>query len=1020
MTDRVIVNPTGPINSKIAIVLEAPGPKEHEAQTECNRGRSCRGKCLGHTAIGATGLTLNAWLQRAGIPRTKWHVRNTVQHYPNYLGDRTAEKPTPAEVAADLPVLLNYLQTYKPKVVLALGQFAVEALLGETEYIDILHKKKFGMPALNGRPCIAHESRSGCVVIPGPHPAAGLRDSHAAVQTWLAIKSGCKFILENHTLDSWFGPEIPTKFKVVRGAAAVKKALATWDGSFDGTPADTEGYPDSPHSLQFSTRPGLSFVIMADDKEGLEYFFKHAPRPLEFHNLLYDWDMVKALIKKHGIDISLSIDEFADSMIKVYVTAKEIAKGKAESDEFSLIGQGLKCLTYKYFGHKMQTLDDLFEPVKEKVTRQYIEKVAAASKGPDQPLLISKEDNPSGEGCINTTGGGVWANTFPPIKKERTKAQGVKLYRQFLADNLTGFTPYLLKASGQMLLCDCKSGKKHTCHAKEIAKAVAALPGKLNPPSVKKRAQSLYKRVQSILSKPEVVKKWQSLLKTNPSWVEPIVEYCGPLPEATVADLDPDAFNQYSAEDPDYGGRLGKMQSAEIKRLGVEKPYQFGMQIIPMLSAMTEHGIYVNQEKLRQLEAELNDKAGKLYCKLRKIAWDHGLRDFNPGSNDDIAALLFGAMKVATRGVRLTATGKPTTDEKGLASLKLTGVSAKFRELLFTYKELQKLLGTYVRPMPTFIKSDGRIHLEWRNTVTVSGRLASSDRMLTMPKRSDLGLVLRDAFEPAPGYVFLDCDLSQVELRVLASEARDKAMMRAFNTGVDLHDETTKRVFGIDQTSPEWDRKRDLSKTVNFGCAYGLASQGLQMRLAMMGITGEGPCKIEEDWDTGEQYCVSLNCEKHGNLKECEFLVKEKQKEWPEAFAFLKSVGDECAAHPEAIARDMWGRIRFLPLIWSPVKWAQAEARRQAANLAIQGGAQGVEQLGMIKWWAEIQPKFPLVKPLMQVHDAVMFEVPEDQLDEVKKLTVECFETAAQDRFVVPIKADAKWGKSWGSMKKFK
>lgn len=1011
MAKRTIVNPYGSPSTPYWIVAEAPGKNEHKDQKSCDRGYKCPKDCTGHVLIGATGVTLDTWLERAGLPRKSWHLRNVVRHWPNFMGDRgngaSAEKPRPEEIEADLPYLLEDLQTYKPEVVVAFGSVAMDALLAGTEAYALYHNKSFLMPALNGRPVRLHESRGGGICIPTVHAAAGFRKSHAAAQTWLGLKAAVQYI--NSDRDNWFPLQhIKTTYKILTTRAQVREALRETTDLWVGTPTDTEGWPDAPESLQFATAPGKAYFISIDSGEALAAFFEFAPRPIIVHNLLSDWDMFDAFVRAHNLNITFTIDDFADTMVKTFVTAREAAEGDDDSDESSVVGQGLKPLSYKYSGHRMKTWSEVTAPALNKITRRYLTKVWLQTLGPERPEVVNKRTHRPTLDDVYIGRPSKWGNPFPVIDsikankkkgikgvKGRTRRQVIRDYKKWILTQ-----PQLLSSlhqlAGKKLVCWCAPDE---CHGDVLADLVASLPGPCDPP-VEGRGHKLGRRLPSLLIVPDIYKKWASTLKDKPEWKDYIEARFGSIPSLRTTDIDPHVFNQYACEDPDYTGRLDHIQSAEMDRVQTWEPYKIDMAVIPMLRRMTATGIKVDLDKLRALEVDVESKAAKLYRSLRMIAFKAGMREFNPDSNDQVARLYFEAFKISPNGVKKTAKGRPSVDEKGLASLRLKSGTPPdiFRTLLLEYKGLQKLLSAFIRPLPGRLGADGRVHPNWRHTVAVSGRLACSrPNLLAFPVRDELGKRLRACFVAGEGNIFLSVDLSQIELRILASLSGDPVMIQAFIEGRDLHDEAAIAAFGIKKVPkghPDfelWDLKRTQAKELNFGSAYGLTADGYQKRLAMKGI--DLP------------------------LEDCEIALNGKKQEWAVAFEYLAQAGEDCYNHPDAIVRDMWGRIRYLPMVWSPVEWAAEEARRQAGNMLIQGGAQGVMKMGMIKWDREIRHQLPDWSPLLQIHDDLFLEGPEDQVDKAARLTVECFQSAVQDRFCVPILADAKKGKSWGEKK---
>lgn len=986
----VKVNPTGDPRSEIWAVGEAPGRNEHLDQVRCNDGRYCRGKCQGHVFVGDAGATLDVWLEKVGLDCSEIYVRNVVSVWPGaedpYAPKSGSKKPSDEMVESESEGLKRALRTYKPKFVLALGAVAIYELLGGSE----AGSKK--MEAINGRPCPAPWDED-CIIIPITHPAAGLHDPHQAVQTWLGLKSASQVIRRGVK----FVP-IKKDYKVLRTAAEVKAALR---GCKAPIGVDTEGYAGDPWSLQFATAPGKAYLIYAYDREAIAAFAKYAPRPWTFHNVIHDLGILAEL------GIILGPNDYRCTLVMTYITAREMAKGKADSDEASIMGQGLKSLSYKYLNERMSDFSKMVAPHVDKITEDYLYDVWSEMLGPSEPEVVNKYTSKPQSNDVNVMRGGPWGNPFPIVKtvrenkkkgiegvKGRTRAQVIKAYREWIATQpkLLARLPELI---GKRLVCCCRPSK---CHGDVLAKLVKELPGPFHIPREGK-GQLPSNRILAAILRPKISDSLTKLYKSKPEWQQQIESRFGPRPRLKLADIPKAKFEAYAIADPDMTLRLDQHQSKILTKYNLWQPYNIDMGIIPMLSAMTSKGLKVDLDRLDALRIDLEKAREAEEVKLLTLAVKYDFAEFEPNSNDNVATLLFDCMEVDPP-YRKTQKGRPSVDEKTLAGMALVGDAKKFRVALLKYKEYQVLLDRYVYLLPGFSRrfGDGRIHPQWRHTVTVSGRLAcggkDSPNLLAFPSRVTKGerpwaKELRACFIPDEGNVYLSVDLSQIELRVLASESGDEAMMYAFNNGIDLHKQTVRNALGLDPESEEGQVRRVQAKTVNFGVAYGLSGPGLRARLAMMGV------------DSTDE--------------ECQDLIDRKKLEWPQAFAYLEAAGEELYNSKDAIARDMWDRIRFLPMIWSPVQRAQAEARRQAGNMKIQGGAQGVEKLGMKAWWNQ-RHTMRNWHPLLQIHDDVVFEGPER---EVKKISVrirEIFEQAAQHRFKIPIKADAKWGSSWGVM----
>ena len=297
---------------------------------------------------------------------------------------------------------------------------------------------------------------------------------------------------------------------------------------------------------------------------------------------------------------------------------------------------------------------------------------------------------------------------------------------------------------------------------------------------------------------------------------------------------------------------------------------------------------------------------------------------------------------------------------------------------IMDYRMLTKLKGTYADGLMKVIGPDGRIHTTFQNLVTATGRLSSTDPNLqNIPVRTDLGAEIRKMFVPKPGCVLVDADYSQIELRVLAHIADDKTMQRAFCDGLDIHTATASQVFGVpaDQVTP---LQRRHAKAVNFGIVYGISEFSLAEDI--------GVSRYE-----ARDYIDSYLANYHG--------VRD----------YMKKVVED--AKERGYTETLYGRRRYIPELKSSNFNVRQSAERIALNTPIQGTAADLIKLAMIRVDRALRESFPEAKLLLQVHDELIVECPEDQALQVAALVSREMENVAQLK--VPLTAEAKFGKSW-------
>jgi DNA polymerase-1 len=303
--------------------------------------------------------------------------------------------------------------------------------------------------------------------------------------------------------------------------------------------------------------------------------------------------------------------------------------------------------------------------------------------------------------------------------------------------------------------------------------------------------------------------------------------------------------------------------------------------------------------------------------------------------------------------------------------------------LISEQRELAKLLSTYIDALPELVNPQtGRVHTSYNQAVAATGRLSSTDPNLqNIPIRTELGAEIRKAFIAGWGMRLLSADYSQIELRIIASMAKDAAMMDAFKKGEDIHARTAANINGVplDQVTPQM---RRAAKAVNFGIIYGLGYVGLAQ--------GEGISRQEAKEFIEKYFSI------HTNIKA--WLTNTKK-----------------LAHDNGYVETLFGRRRYFPEINSSNGMLVAAAERQAINAPIQGTAADVMKLAMIKVREKLASVSPKAKLLLQVHDEIVIEAPVDDVDRVAKFMKDTMENVYT--LNVPIVVEVGVGKNWGEAK---
>ncbi|WP_337607153.1 DNA polymerase I [Mitsuokella jalaludinii] len=398
------------------------------------------------------------------------------------------------------------------------------------------------------------------------------------------------------------------------------------------------------------------------------------------------------------------------------------------------------------------------------------------------------------------------------------------------------------------------------------------------------------------------------------------------------------------------------------------------LPLVEVLAAMEQNGVYVNRAHLAEKTEEV---AGRLQ-KIEAAIYEMAGHDFNLNSPKQLGVVLFEELGLPVR--KKTKSGYSTNAEV-LESLRL---EHPIIEQILAYRLWSKLKSTYLDGIAGLIRTDtGRIHTSFNQTVTATGRLSSSDPNLqNIPVRTEEGRMIRALFEPGEGYDYLlSADYSQIELRLLAHMSGDENFIDAFKRGQDIHARTAAEVFGIplDEVTPELRRH---AKAVNFGIVYGISDFGLARNL-------------------------------HISRKEAGDYISRYFTRYPGVRAFMDKVVAE--AHETGYVTTMFGRRRELPAIKSRNFNQRMLAERMAMNTPIQGTAADVIKLAMIAAYRKLREAGVKSRILLQVHDELVLEVKESEIETVQAILHEAMEHVVS--LSVPLSIDVHWGRNWAEAK---
>ena len=398
---------------------------------------------------------------------------------------------------------------------------------------------------------------------------------------------------------------------------------------------------------------------------------------------------------------------------------------------------------------------------------------------------------------------------------------------------------------------------------------------------------------------------------------------------------------------------------------------EFELPLVPVLARMEQAGIGVDRVYLEQMGEDLRSRIGQLETRIHELAGE----SFNVNSTDQLRAILFDRLDLPV--VKKTSTGKPSTDASVLKKLDHPLVTA-----LLEYRELEKLRSTYVDGYLPLIDPDGRIRTRFNQMAATTGRLSSdSPNLQNIPVRSESGKTIRRAFIAGVGNQFLVADYSQIELRVLAHMSGDPFLIDAFQGALDIHTATAARVWDLatDDVTPN---QRRTAKMINFGLLYGMEAFGLADRL---GISR----------DEATEHIDAYFSQFHH--------VKE----------YMSSAVTQ--ARNQGYTTTLFGRRRYLPELKSDNFRIRQMGERMALNAPVQGTAADIIKKAMIDLDAALQEERMASTLLLQIHDELILEVPDDEMAVAEKLVVGTMEGVAG--LDVPLRVDVAWGPDLASVK---
>ena len=440
------------------------------------------------------------------------------------------------------------------------------------------------------------------------------------------------------------------------------------------------------------------------------------------------------------------------------------------------------------------------------------------------------------------------------------------------------------------------------------------------------------------------------------------------------ADVAIEQATEYAAQDADFALRLEAHLRAQMDAKQLEMYEKMELPVAQVLFEMERNGVQIDRAELARQSAEL----GAELMKLEQEAYAAAGQPFNLNSPKQLQEILFDKMGIPTKGLKKTAKGGISTNEAVLEQL---APDYPLPKIILQNRSLAKLKSTYTDKLPEMISpKDGRVHTTYAQAVAITGRLASNNPNLqNIPIRTAEGRRVRRAFTAPQGSVIVSADYSQIELRIMAHLSGDKTLIAAFQNSEDVHRRTAAEVFGIAPENVSSEQRR-YAKTINFGLIYGMGQYGLAKSLGI------------------------------DNLSAKTFIDRYFAR-YPGVAEYMQRTKEQAAA--QGFVETLFGRRLYLPDIRNKNANARAGAERAAINAPMQGTASDLIKRAMIdvsRWLVSDDLKSKLI---MQVHDELVLEVPEAELDLVKEKLPQIMAKVDDGMLKVPLVAEVGVGMNW-------
>lgn len=457
--------------------------------------------------------------------------------------------------------------------------------------------------------------------------------------------------------------------------------------------------------------------------------------------------------------------------------------------------------------------------------------------------------------------------------------------------------------------------------------------------------------------------------------------------QITMAEVPIEKAAPYAAADADFTQKLYGVMKEELENKNISKLFEeVEIPLIPVLVQMQRNGVSLDTKILSEMSITLGGQLQEIQSAMFELVG----HEFNLNSPKQLSEILFGELKLPpTRKTRsgFSTDAQSLDDLKGLLdrgkSIDSDPRSYEILNRILEHRELSKLKSTYIDALPNMLNVDtGRVHTSYRQTGTTTGRLSSNEPNLqNIPVRSELGRRVREAFIAREGHSLVAADYSQIELRVLAHFSKDPGLTKAFHNGEDVHSATSALVneIPIEEVKPEM---RRIAKILNFGVIYGLSAHGISRQTDL-------------------------------TQKEGKKFIDTYFEKYPGIQKYLDGVKAGC--RESGYVETLLGRRRYLPDVNARNFRIRSQAERAAINMPIQGTAADLVKVAMIRIQKRLQESDMQSLMILQVHDELIFEVPDEEIPQLESVLSELMPSSIE--LDVPVTIEIKKGKDWGTLR---